>query len=160
MNTKKQKTINIFWKICKNVHFRIICFWVAGIAGLWTTLILTDDKSQPPFAVVAQVLQEEQEIYFDDKMPVFTENQEIKAEKEVKEAAKTSKTVKKGSKLVNINTAGIDDFSTLPGIGPATAQKIIDYRKENGNFGKIEDIKKVKGIGEKKFEAIKDFLKL
>lgn len=146
--------------MCKSVHCKIICIWLVGIAGLWTSLIFKNAKSQPTFAVVAQVLQEEQEIYFDDKMPIFTQSQETDAKKEVKTAAKTSKTVKKGSKSVNINTAGVDDFSTLPGIGPATAQKIVDYRKENGNFSNVEDIKKVKGIGEKKFEAMKDFLRL
>jgi|GEM_PF-1087787 len=160
MNAKKPKILGIIWKMCKNVHFRIICIWLVGIAGLWTTLIFKNEESEPTFAVVAQVLQEEQEIYFDEKMPIFTKNQETEEKKEVKSAAKTSKAVKKVSKLVNINTAGIDDFSTLPGVGPATAQKIIDYRKENGKFGKIEDIKKVKGIGEKKFEAMKEFLRL
>jgi competence protein ComEA len=131
-----------------------------GIAGLWTTLIFKNEKSEPKLAVVAQILQDEQEISFDDSMPVFTQSKETEEKKEVENAAKTLKALKKGSKLVYINTADIDDFSTLPEIGPATAQKIIDYRKENGKFGKIEDVKKVKGIGEKKFEAIKDFLRL
>ena len=44
--------------------------------------------------------------------------------------------------------------------GPATAQKIIDYRKENGRFSSIEDIKNVSGIGDKSFEKIKDRIKV
>lgn len=57
---------------------------------------------------------------------------------------------------ININTATLEDLKTLPGIGPATAQKIIEYRSENGLFQTIEDIKNVSGIGEKKFEQIKE----
>ena len=58
--------------------------------------------------------------------------------------------------LVNINTANVDTLTTLSGIGKSTAQKIISYRSENGYFDTIEDIMKVSGIGESKFEAIKD----
>ena len=60
------------------------------------------------------------------------------------------------SNLININTATKEDLDTLPGIGPATAQKIIDYRQEHGNFSSIEDIKNVKGIGEAKFNKMQD----
>ena len=56
----------------------------------------------------------------------------------------------------NKNTASMDELDTLPGIGEATAQKIIDYRKEKGKFSKIEDLKEVSGIGESKYEKIKD----
>lgn len=61
---------------------------------------------------------------------------------------------------VNINTAQIEELSTLPGIGEATANKIIEYRKENGKFEKIEDIKNVAGIGDSKFQNIKEMLKV
>jgi len=57
---------------------------------------------------------------------------------------------------VNINTATQTELETLPGIGPSTAQKIIDYRKQNGKFKSIEDIKNVSGIGDVKFNNIKD----
>jgi 5'-nucleotidase/UDP-sugar diphosphatase len=60
------------------------------------------------------------------------------------------------SKLVNINTAGSEELQTLPGIGPKTAEKIIQYRTANGPFEKIEDIMKVKGIAQGKFSKIKD----
>ena len=59
---------------------------------------------------------------------------------------------------VNINTATQTELETLPGIGPSTALKIINYRKENGNFTNIEAIKDVSGIGEAKFDNIKDFI--
>lgn len=60
------------------------------------------------------------------------------------------------SSKVNINTATQTQLETLSGIGPSTAAKIIAYREENGKFTKIEDIKNVSGIGESKFEKIKD----
>lgn len=61
-----------------------------------------------------------------------------------------------GGGKVNINTANQTELETLPGIGPSTAQKIIDYRSKNGKFETIEDIQNVKGIGDAKFEDIKD----
>lgn len=57
---------------------------------------------------------------------------------------------------VNINTATAQELKTLDGVGDATAQKIIDYRTANGPFQRIEDIKNVSGIAEKRFEAIAD----
>lgn len=62
----------------------------------------------------------------------------------------------KASGKVNINTAGESELVTLDGIGPATAKAIIQYRNTNGPFKSIEDIKKIKGIGDKKFDNIKD----
>ncbi|MCX7795256.1 MAG: helix-hairpin-helix domain-containing protein [bacterium] len=61
-------------------------------------------------------------------------------------------------KKININTATAKELEELPGIGPTLAGKIISYRETNGPFKNIEDIKKVSGIGEKKFEAIKDLI--
>lgn len=57
---------------------------------------------------------------------------------------------------VNINTANQTELETLPGIGTATAEKIIDYRNKNGKFSTIEDIQNVKGIGQAKYENIKE----
>lgn len=57
---------------------------------------------------------------------------------------------------VNINTADSAQLQTLNGVGPATAQKIIDYRDSSGRFVTIEDIKNVSGIGDKTFEKLKD----
>lgn len=59
---------------------------------------------------------------------------------------------------VNINTASVDDLDTLPGIGPSTAQAIVDERAQNGAFASIEDIMRVSGIGEKKFEKLKGLI--
>lgn len=60
---------------------------------------------------------------------------------------------------ININTADKRQLMLLDGIGETTAQKIIDYRTENGNYKTIEDLMNVNGIGQKKFEQIKDKIK-
>ena len=67
--------------------------------------------------------------------------------------------IKTNSK-VNINTATKEELDTLPGIGESTANKIINYRKENGNFKSIDEIKEVSGIGDSKFEQIKDLIEI
>lgn len=61
---------------------------------------------------------------------------------------------------ININTATQKELETLPGIGEATALKIINYRNKNGKFSCIEDIKKVSGIGDSKYSKIKDLIKV
>jgi competence protein ComEA len=63
----------------------------------------------------------------------------------------------KNSKI-NINTASEDELLSLPGVGPSTAAKIISYREQNGEFKKIEDIMNVSGIGDAKFNQMKDFI--
>ena len=62
------------------------------------------------------------------------------------------------SSKVNINKADVSELQNLPGVGVSLAEKIFNYRKENGNFKKIEDLKNVNGIGEKKFEALKEYI--
>jgi competence protein ComEA len=57
---------------------------------------------------------------------------------------------------ININTADSTALQTLSGVGPATAQKIIDYRQSNGRFSSVEDLKNVSGIGDKTYEKLKD----
>ena len=69
-----------------------------------------------------------------------------------------NKTSSKKKSTININKATQEEFENLPGIGPSLAKKIIDYRKENGNFQNSEDIKSVNGIGESKYENIKSYI--
>jgi comEA protein len=71
---------------------------------------------------------------------------------QVQQAQQTSE------KKVNINTASALELQKLPRIGPKVAQRIIDFRNQNGKFKSIEEIMKVRGIGEKLFKQIKDMI--
>jgi competence protein ComEA len=57
---------------------------------------------------------------------------------------------------MNLNSATVQQLENLEGVGPKTAQKIIDYREANGGFKSIEELMEVPGIGPSKFEQIKD----
>ena len=101
---------------------------------------------------LAYTLQDGQKIYvpnINDKE--ITNNITEDAGENVIENDNTSKQGK-----ININKASQTELETLNGIGPSTALKIINYRQQNGNFKKIEDIKNVPGIGDSKFESIKE----
>lgn len=63
-----------------------------------------------------------------------------------------------GGSTININTAGKAELENLPGIGEATAERIIIYREEKGDFKKPEDLMKVKGIGKKKFDKLRNLI--
>jgi len=70
----------------------------------------------------------------------------------------SAQTTAKAGDKVNINTASLEELQKLPRIGPEIAQRILDFRKENGSFKKIEDILKVRGIGEKVYGQLKDMI--
>lgn len=99
---------------------------------------------------LAQKLTDGMQIQVSSKTPVINSNEQVN------DTNSNSPNNNSSSNLININTATKEDLDTLPGIGPATAQKIIDYRQEHGNFSSIEDIKNVKGIGEAKFNKMQD----
>jgi competence protein ComEA len=64
------------------------------------------------------------------------------------------------NKMVNVNTADVGELETLPGIGPVIAQNIVKYRNTNGPFKMKEELKNVTGIGEKKYEGIREFISI
>lgn len=68
--------------------------------------------------------------------------------------------IKSDIKLISINTATIQELCSLPGIGEKMAQRIIDYRQNNGSFRELQDLKNINGIGDKKYEKIKEFITL
>ena len=61
---------------------------------------------------------------------------------------------------ISVNAASREELETLPGIGPAIAARIIEYRQTHGSFERLEDLKNVKGIGAKLFAKIEPYLKL
>ena len=75
-------------------------------------------------------------------------------------AEKPTEEIQINNGKININTASEQQLTLLPGIGEAIAKRIIDYRTEHGNFKAIEDIMNVSGIGEKKFEQLRPYIKV
>ena len=106
---------------------------------------------------LAYELQDGQKIYIPNKNEKISEYITISSGNNViiEENNSSAETERKENK-VNINTANVNELDNLPGIGPSLAQRIIEYREENGNFKSIEELQNVKGIGEAKYSDIKD----
>ena len=99
---------------------------------------------------LATIVEDGMKIY----IPKGEEKENMEEETTLKEETQETKTTTK----ININRANQTELETLPGIGTATATKIINYREENGKFKTIENIKDVSGIGEAKYNSIKDLI--
>ena len=97
--------------------------------------------------IIPKIGEAKQEDLKDVNNTKYIENAEIKNENTAKDSSK-----------ININTATLEELDKLPGVGEATANKIISHREENGQFKTIEDIKNVNGIGDKKFEKMKELI--
>ena len=61
---------------------------------------------------------------------------------------------------ISLNTATVEQLDELEGIGPTTAQKILDWRKEHGGFRSVDDLQQISGIGPKRFESLKDKVRM
>ena len=100
----------------------------------------------------------------EDGMKVYIpkKGEEIEAQtnSQIASTQETTKqnTQKQTSTKININKATQAELENLPGIGPSTASKIVAYREENGKFESIENIKDVSGIGDAKYNSIKDLI--
>jgi comEA protein len=73
---------------------------------------------------------------------------------------KPKKTALLKDKKINLNSADKNELMQLPGIGPKMADRIIEYRNDNSGFKTIKELMKVKGIGEKKFEEVRKYIKI
>ena len=90
-----------------------------------------------------------------DKIYVPNKNEEIGNITTVNEEINSEE-----QSTININTASLKELMELPGIGEVTANKIIEYRTQNGKFGTIEELKNVPGIGSSKFENLKEKIRV
>jgi len=134
-----------------------IVFWfliVAFVSGLVIKLVRGD------------VIQQQKNLKFDysvydaefekrsSEIQRYIEDSKANSEKSVSENRNSEQV----SFKININTATKEELMKLPGIGEQTAERIIQHRKIYGEFKRVEDIMNVKGIGQKKFEKIKNYL--
>lgn len=101
---------------------------------------------------LAYILEDGEKIYIPKKGEQTDENVD-NSNSSLSKNSNNSKQIK-----VNINKASQEELEKISGIGPSTALKIINYRKENGKFTSKEDIKNVPGIGDIKYESIKDYI--
>lgn len=97
-----------------------------------------------------------EKIYIPNLSEVSEESEEQSPSESSSGGGSTSSSNSNGK--VNINKATATELTSIPGIGASTAQKIITYREENGKFKAIEDIKNVSGIGDSKYNSMKDFI--
>lgn len=108
---------------------------------------------------LAYILEDAQKIYIPGKNDEETSSEYISKQSGSQGIVTNGKEGSENEKLmININTATQTEFEKLPGIGSSIASKIVNYRKENGKFNTIEDIKNVSGIGEAKFNNIKGYI--
>ena len=61
---------------------------------------------------------------------------------------------------LDLNRAGVDQLDTLPGVGPVTAQRIVEWRSRNGRFARVEQLREIDGIGERRFEQLRTLVRV
>ena len=107
---------------------------------------------------LAYVLQDGQKVYIPNKKNNASVYISEDSGQDVIDTGNTNTQPENKRKKININTANKEELQSISGIGPALAEKIVSYRNTNGKFKKVEDLKNVNGIGESKYEKIKDLI--
>jgi comEA protein len=138
------KRLNEYFAFTKNEQkvFLFLSFiFLSGVAiTVYKTYVVPSPAQQFDYAVSDSIFLERSRVLADDSL--------------------LSSAARGVIQKVNINSATKSELMSLPGIGEATAERIILYREEHGTFKKISDMKNVKGIGEKKFDNLKPYIEV
>ena len=126
-----------------------VCDAIDAVGGLTQEADLTNVN-------LAYILEDGEKIYIPKKGEEMPNDSVSSSSKNSSYSSYSSSSLK--TNKININKASQTELETIPGVGPSTALKIINYREENGKFSKIEDIKNVSGIGDSKYEQMKEYI--
>lgn len=165
MGNSEFKRAFFFWleklQISKKERISITIMFVVIVLLLLSNVFINDQIVPPPenhdqllaeferrSALVKSKTDEMEKKYNPGLLP---EKEDLEMSKE---------TTVQNEKRISINEATIDEFIKLPGIGSTYAQRIIEYRETNGSFTSVEDLVKVRGIGDKTLEKLKPYIKL
>jgi len=124
-----------------------VCDAIDAVGGLTKDADLTNIN-------LAYILEDGEKIY----IPKVGEEIEMESITSSSSSYSTYSSSSTKNTKININKATQTELETIPGVGPSTALKILDYREKNGKFTNIKDIKNVSGIGDAKYEKIKDYI--
>ena len=125
-----------------------ICDAIDAVGGLTKEADLTNIN-------LAYILEDGEKIYIPKKEEEINTINNLNKESSSYTSYSSSELL---NNKININKATQTELEAIPGIGPSTALKIINYRKENGKFTSLEDIKNVSGIGDSKYKKIKNYI--
>ncbi|MEW6061777.1 MAG: helix-hairpin-helix domain-containing protein [Bacteroidota bacterium] len=138
------KRINEYFAFTKNeqkVFIFLSAVFLSGIAiKVYNTYVVPSSTNKFDYSAVDSVFHERSQMLVGT---AHADSQNIRVQKKI-----------------NINSATKSELMTLPGIGEATAERIILYREEKGVFKHINEMKNVKGIGEKKFDKLKPYIEV
>lgn len=164
MDKGKFKRDIFFWvdklQITKKERVSVTVLFIVIVLLLFVNIFIKK-KVVPPPENHAELLKE-----FERRSDLIeAEKQKMKAKYEGEEISELEEsesiiTPKVPQTLVSINAATSEELQTLPGIGISYAQRIIEYRETNGDFNSVEELVRVRGIGEKTLEKLKPFIKL
>lgn len=161
--TEKDNTTQVDEKVSKEVKIDIKgAVKYSGVYPAHTNQVINDlvilaqplENADLDAVNLAASVQDEMVIYVPYKGEVKEEKYEMYKRSIGSHAAHNA------VKQININTSDIKALEEIPGIGPKKAQEIIMYREQNGGFKSKEELKEIKGIGDKTFESLKDFIEI